>query len=804
MSQEPRPPSAGSSGQNLNRRRRLADTPGRQGLDYVELVAVEPRGFRLRLHFIPHVSEEWGDIPPGLGPEHLRVEDERGRQVRTGEVSLDRALDSRSAVEATFVLEESSLAQVRYQPLTLLLTGLPTVDPPFSRARFQLGLERGAALPEPTTPQLTELPPGTYLARDFESFSRLLLDRMRLTVPTWHERHTADLGVMLVEMMAHAGDLLSYYQDAAAAEAYLGTARRRTSLRRHARLLDYTLHEGCNARTWMALQVGVPTLELPAGTRFYAAPLPADPNSVQPFRNQPVSFESLAPARLHSKHNTLYVHSWGAEREVLPAGATSATLAGAFPELRAGDVLIFEELRDPATGLRQSADITHRHAVRLSERPEPDEDPLGHEQQPQPLTRVKWSAEDALPFPLVFGLSPRGHPLAQVLGNVVLADQGETYVEEVLVGKEPVEVPLRGQQVAWAEPHGASLARRLPASASLWQEPTRALPCVHVEELRDDQQAPGHERSVPWMVRGDLLSSDRFERHFVAELGDGDAMVLRFGNESLGRRMRPGSRLRVRWRSTLGLLGNVAPDTLRRFEAEGITSEVHSVRNPLSAVGAQLPEDAEQARRNAPQEFRTQQRAVTQEDFNLLAQRLLQVRQAVTVQSWNGSTTVARVHVLPQQGREPHEELLSRLQRYLALYSLLGTEVEVRPPQLVPLDILLRVGVQPGRAVASVRQTLEQEMGSGELPGGRLAFFHPSAFRLGQPVYLAPVVARAASVPGVAWVEPLRFQRWGQDATSALDTGRIPLELTEVVQVEGQPGRPDLGQVRCQLVGGRS
>lgn len=795
------PGSASGSRHNQTRRRKLADTPGRQGLDYLELLAVEARGFRLRLHFIPHVSAEWGDIPPGLGPEHLRVEDERNRHVRAEQVLLEPAADNPSAVDALFVLGEGVLAQVRYRPLTLVLTGLPTVDPPFSRARFQLELERDGSPPAPSTPPLSELPPGTYLARDFESFSRLLLDRLRLTVPAWQERHTADLGVMLVEMMAHAGDLLSYYQDAVAAEAYLGTARRRTSLRRHARLLDYTLHEGCNARTWMALQLNVDTLELPAGSRFYTARPPEAPNSWElTVRMRHVVFESLAPARLHQKLNTLELHTWGAEHEVLPAGATSALLAGHFPELRPGDVLIFEELREPTAGLRERADLTHRHAVRLSDMPEHEVDPLGDE--PKPLTRVKWSAEDALPFSLTFGRTPEGQPLAQVLGNVVLVDQGETHVEEARVGNGPVELPLHGTQVACAEPLGAYLARHLPASATLNQEPTRALPCVSVEELREDTRAPGGVRSVPWTVRADLLSSDRYERHFVAELGDADALVLRFGNGQLGRRPPHGAQLQVRWRSGLGPLGNVAPDTVGHLE--GFSVEVASVRNPLSAVGGQLPEDAEKARRAAPQDFRTQERAVTEEDFTLLAQRLSEVRQAVTLRSWNGSTSVARVHVLPQQGREPRPELLSRLQRYLSSHALLGTEVEVRPPELVPLDIFLEVGVEPGRALARVRQALEQELGSGELPDGRLAFFHPSAFRLGEPAYLAPVVARAASVPGVAWVQALRFQRWGQDASSALDSGRIPLEPAEVVLVEGLPGRPDLGLVRFHLVEGRS
>ena len=78
-----------------------------------------------------------------------------------------------------------------------------------------------------------------------------MLDRLAITLPQWQERSPADLGVMLVELMAYAADHLSYYQDAIATEAYLGTARKRVSVRRHARLLDYLMNDGCNARVWV-------------------------------------------------------------------------------------------------------------------------------------------------------------------------------------------------------------------------------------------------------------------------------------------------------------------------------------------------------------------------------------------------------------------------------------------------------------------------------------------------------------------------------------------------------------------------
>ena len=78
----------------------------------------------------------------------------------------------------------------------------------------------------------------------------------------------ADLGIALAELIAYVGDRLSYKQDAVATEAYLQTARSRISLRRHALLVDYHVHDGCNARIWMQLQVNSP-VDLKTGTRFY-------------------------------------------------------------------------------------------------------------------------------------------------------------------------------------------------------------------------------------------------------------------------------------------------------------------------------------------------------------------------------------------------------------------------------------------------------------------------------------------------------------------------------------------------------
>lgn len=53
------------------------------------------------------------------------------------------------------------------------------------------------------------------------------------------EKSSNDTTLILIELVSYLGDLLSYYQDKIAEEAYVSTARKRVSISRAARLLDY-------------------------------------------------------------------------------------------------------------------------------------------------------------------------------------------------------------------------------------------------------------------------------------------------------------------------------------------------------------------------------------------------------------------------------------------------------------------------------------------------------------------------------------------------------------------------------------
>ncbi|HEX9898507.1 MAG TPA: hypothetical protein VGC81_04745, partial [Candidatus Methylomirabilis sp.] len=157
-------------------------------------------------------------------------------------------------------------------PNTLLLTVAPigdystytlaveyqNIDPIFSTLRFKFrpGCFTTDCAPEwEKAPALQMNPAIDYLAKDYESFRHTLIAAMIQRVPGWRPTSEADLDQVLLEMFSVAGDELSDYQDRVMNEAYLGTSRKRVSLARHARLMDYHIHHGNQASTWLALEL---------------------------------------------------------------------------------------------------------------------------------------------------------------------------------------------------------------------------------------------------------------------------------------------------------------------------------------------------------------------------------------------------------------------------------------------------------------------------------------------------------------------------------------------------------------------
>ena len=667
----------------------------------------------------------------------------------------------------------------------------------------------GQAAAAPAASRLPDLAlshaPIDYLSKDYQSFRQLMLERMTLTFPQWRERNAADLGIAVIEVLAYAADFLSYYQDAVGTEAYLGTARRRISVRRHARLLDYTLDDGLNARVWAQVQVtGGPPVRLPRGTGLLTrtqslgpvvAPEQLAVSGAQTWSSR--YFETLEAAELHPEQNRMELYDWGTPGYVLPRGATSAALTGQLPSLRAGDVLILQAL-----GAHVESSPPHAHPVRLRGRPVLTTDPRrGH----QGVTEIAWHEEDALPFPLTVSVQRGGEtiPCAVAWGNIVPADQGQTFQQEL------PPVPAEGRYrallpagIAVRAPFDPAAARRRPAAVALEQRVEEALPAVILLGQRGELSGSSQGfRTEVWVPRRDLLTSGAYGREFVVEIENDGSAALRFGDGQLGMKPPAHTRFQARFRLGGGPSGNVGAYAIRHLVTAdpALPARILLINNYTEAQGGAGPESGRQAALRAPRSFQSQERCVTQEDFTARAKsyRGGEVLDAVAEPRWTGSWTTLFLYVERRGGLPVDPGFTALFRAYMEPFLLADQELAVRPPFYLPLEIVLAVTLERNAFREVVRQELESRLGTG--PGG---FFAPDNFRFGQPVYLSEIVTLAAGVTGVARVDTRRFQRWGEPSRGELAAGRVVPGPLEIAREENRPGATRSGVIRFELEGG--
>lgn len=809
----------------LNESRREAVRQSQQlaGFDYVEFDATNKtlKAFCL------------GQLPKGqLTPDQFRITG--GRRVRDIKVTkvfpqrlenpelddfielvVDKLGDYSTYTLHALSKSNDSLERPRWIPN-------PDFDPKYNQIDFQFTVDCPSDLdcaedqtcPTPDRGKVAI----NYLAKDYASFRQLIFDRLAVVLPDWRNRFVPDMGVTLVELLAYAGDYLSYYQDAVATEAYLATARQRISVRRHARLVDYALHEGCNARALLVVGATGPLTLEPGKVRFITRPdadLPVELTTDTVAKLQPgsyVVFEVVDNTELHANHDTISIYTWGDSQCCLPKGATAATLLDAWIgeaaenvrrlQLQAGSLLIFEEMTGPKTGNPADRDLSHRWAVRLT-RTERTIDILNG----APVVNIEWSKEDALPFPLCLssiGPAPECKLLADVSvahGNVVLVDHGQTIAEDLPPVETIKSAPLCEGEAAPGEV-SVTPARYRPRlsqpAITCRQAISPGSPASNL--FRQDAHAalPQISLSNQWTATADLMESLPTSRSFVVEVDNDRISWLRFGDGVHGAQPPAGPGLQAQYRVGNGKAGNVGAESIAHVVWDAkVDGAIVSVRNPLAARGGVEPQSLEEAKLFAPGAFRREiQRAITAEDYSTIAQREfpLEVQRASTQLRWNGSWYEALVAIDAFGQQEAPCDLLERIEHRLRHFRRLGHDLRVEAAIRVPILISLHVCVKSVSLRAHVRA---------ELIARFAKFFSPDQLTFGSGVHLSRIISLAQSVQGVEAVTATRFQRLFDPASTGLDSGILAFGPLEIAVCDGDPSFPENGRIEFELGGGR-
>ena len=820
-----------------NRRALVLQNPTLNGIDYLEVAGVSGCGQQLAVTLLKDARSVV------LTPANIML---------TGgaPVSVVSVLPGTS--DAPFVLTvnlnqsgDFSTYQLQFVAAAGITDPPDGFDPQLSTVSFSFkaGCPTPAdCLPDnccPSTPQAA--PDINYLAKDYGGFRQVMLDRLSVLLPSWTETHAADLGVAMVETLAYAADHLSYQQDAVSTEAYLGTARSRISLRRHAKLVDYQIGEGCNACTWVALTTTEDDIFVPAGTTFYVLQ-PGVPVAVRwndfaaqqlAQSTQPI-FASKQDATLFLEQNEMNFYAWGDADCCLPPGATEATLVSHLTTLNAGDVLLFEEVLGPDTGDAADANPANRWVVLLTSvtitdyKGRPLVDPLNGE----PITRITWSAGDALPFPLcISSTTDTAHQSKPVYGvtvargNIVPADHGTWINSELLVEVPPappapvagggcncganatVTAPLPRYYPELAQSpltfspkfYGFSPIPNGLAAASAFLAPDASQATPQISLVSSD--------NALWLPLPDLLSSDDTDNVFVVEVERNGSAFLRFGDNQYGRAPQAGLSFSATYRVGNGSAGNIGRDSLGHVvlgpSFVSAPGTISAVRNPLAAAGGVDPENMNHIVQYAPFSYQNQLRCVTEADYGDAAAQLNTVREARGTLRWTGSWYTAFVSIDPfgNISTSLTKDITSRLN----LLRMAGTDLEVEGAKIVGLRIEMEICVDPEHFQGAVYDALLDVFVTGNRCSGQSGLLNAANFSFGETVYTSPLIAAAQAVEGVLSATITVFARMDAPpgGIDGVAQGYLTMGRLEIPHCDNDPNQLDHGIFVLHMDGGK-
>ena len=692
-------------------------------------------------------------------------------------------------------------------------------------------------------------PPIDYLAKDYDSFRHTLIAAMMQRVPGWTPTSEADLDQTLLELFSAAGDELSDYQDRVMNEAYLGTARKRVSLARHARLVDYHVHQGNQASTWLALEVGNgQNGTLPRGFMAWTG-LDVNDRSAQVFITR-------EPARMHHLLNRMELYTWSDALPALEAGATTADLLLSDPSQVAADTvrnlicngeiqqLVIEEALNPTTGVPTGRDLRKRQLLRL--RPcGPATTTPGAESVLDPVTgqwcvRVRWIDDDKLRFNYC-GTIDCDPPIGRVSGvtlfggNLAVAHHGRPrrvrfvdpstplfgsdvlhYEPAMAIAAVPTEQPCCDAHAQPTFPARGAVCR-LPDAGLMYRNIPLGGEVPPISTLRvvvQDGSFETWDEVISFIHSGGGPN----DNDFVVETDEERLSAVRFGHDGNGRELPPNATVRLEYQFGDPLAGNVGADSILHLDrndvalfgplsaADQLVFQAllanAAVRNPFDVVDGRAPESAAAVIRRAPEAYRFRQlRAVTLEDYVRRAEEVEGVSRAAAAYAWTGSWRTVRITIDPVGTTELSPALRARVGEYLESVRLIGEDLEVRAPRYVPLDVRLAVCARPEFWPQDVAFALRDEFSSSFTSDGRQGFFHPDRFTFGQPLYASEIIGRAQAVPGVEHVISLTMKRWND--TAAPSDAVVNLRPNEVVAVLNDPDDLERGFMQIDVRGGR-
>ncbi len=686
--------------------------------------------------------------------------------------------------------------------IRLLTGGNDPLHPFFAEAELNFFIDCETGDCRPSTLQAASEPtqPPSIDARykDFRGFMRMLPEWVRVANPDWADLAPASQERMLMELLAYHGDMLSYYQDRVANEAFLATASQRHSLRQHATLLGYPVFEGEAATTLLAFETTVAGF-VPEGLSV---------ENRRPHGERPVVFHVRERTRVDPANNpsSLTIAAWpGAATAMVPAGTTTLLLWGQTYALLPGMRFAFVQ-----GDFSQVAGITN---VRLLDLPGWAADPadplvaadrqLTEIQLDAPLERDlrPWDAADRLRLYANVALARHGAHRVSWINPAALPAPGDP-----VPSQDDIILPLnRRNSVVVAVPRGGVLVSQLRAL----EVPEG--PVIHELDERG-RSAPVIDVFVDgelWTREEHLHQSQSFDSHYAAGTDNSGNLWLEFGDGVRGREIevdpttgRPLVTIRLSYRVAEPLDGNCARDTLTEVvqpvEAGFTGLGVTAITNVTPGTGGRRRDTLDEIREGVPLSLRhgALERAVSLEDYAEVARTVEGVSRAAA-KALGGPFNTVLVLIDADNQATLTTELRDRVWQRIEETRMAGREHFVAAAEYVPIRVELIICVEPGFLRHEVRDRVLAQLrpGNRKQPG----FFNPDNLTFGQDIESGDLIAFVQSIPGVRSVKVTAFCRL--DAATITVEDRLFFGPTEVARLDADEDFPENGILRLSVVG---
>jgi len=268
-----------------------------------------------------------------------------------------------------------------------------------------------------------------------------------------------------------------------------------------------------------------------------------------------------------------------------------------------------------------------------------------------------------------------------------------------------------------------------------------------------------------WIEKGDLDASGPEDNNYLLRPGEGEIV---FGDGVNGRIPPRGSEITLDYRFGGGEIGNISANAtwdslqIRKEKDVSISIDIKNRRPALSGTEA---ESTEAAQSRIRKDLKVPYRAVTAEDYKIIAQSTPGLRVARAHAVAFHEENLVKVTVVPESPEstldppDPSREFVDAVCRHLDMHRLITTNLSVVKPEYVQVSVDANVRIKPQNDPAVMEGKIKQALDN---------FLHPlrggsyeEGWPFGRSVYQSEIYAVIEDVDGVDCVTRLVLRATG-------------------------------------------